>query len=243
MVLSRLSTISQAVIPEEQKQNIQTLVSDIQLSVDEALTDIDLSTLLTTLEDALSDRTVTSDEIKTVITEVAKISDDLGITTQEARTIFYDVQNVAQASRLPRTDDNLTGTSSNDSLYGGLGNDTLSGTNFANAGAGEVDWLIGGGGGDTFVLGNTTTAFYNDNIPGSTGSNDYAILVDYNPTQDIIQLHGSATQYLLGAIPTNTGIAGTAIFYKPADQRNVPELVGIVAGVTLSNFQAGFTFV
>jgi len=239
MQLTRL----QSVISEEQWQNIETFITHLQTSVDGSLADVDFSPLITAVREGWSDRTLTAEEIDAILAEVVEIYSALGITPQEARTLFYDLQTIAQALRLPRTDDNLTGTAEADVLYGGLGNDTLTGADAATAGVGEVDWLIGGGGSDGFVLGDAREAFYNDRNAATAGANDYAIIVDYNPAQDVIQLHGSANQYALGTVPTTVGLTGTAIFYQPTDQRSTPELVGIVAGVTLADFNTGFAFV
>jgi len=243
MISAHLLSKAQPLISDEQKQNLQILITDLQASLDGSLSDMDLSPLVTAVQDAWSDRTLTPDDIESILTAAMTIGANLGITAQEARTLFYDLQNIAQASCLPRTDDHLTGTSGNDGLYGGLGNDTLTGVGSTTVGAGEVDWLMGGGGNDTFVLGDTMTTFYNDNNLATVGADDYAILVDYNPTQDQIQLHGVASDYVLGAIPISSGMTGTAIFYQPAGQRSTAELIGIVAGVTLTDFNAGFAFV
>ena len=83
-------------------------------------------------------------------------------------------------------DNKLTGGKGNDILTGGNGKDILNGTNKTARGVGEVDTLTGGGGADTFVLGDNNGAFYLGN-----GKNDYALINDFDFTQDRIRLGGN----------------------------------------------------
>ena len=80
--------------------------------------------------------------------------------------------------------DRLAGGRGNDSLNGGTGNDTLIGVDpTVGFGAGEVDTLTGGEGSDRFVLGQGNQVFYSDR-----GNSDFALITDFNPSQDVIQL-------------------------------------------------------
>jgi Ca2+-binding RTX toxin-like protein len=83
-------------------------------------------------------------------------------------------------------DNKLTGGKGNDTLTGGNGKDILNGTNNTARGVGEVDTLTGGGGADTFVLGDKNGSFYLGN-----GKNDYALINDFDFTQDRIRLGGN----------------------------------------------------
>jgi Ca2+-binding RTX toxin-like protein len=230
-------------ISQAQKQNIKTLIADIQSSVDNAPSESSVSTLKANIKSAISDRVITKQEFKTIAKNVVTVVESTGVTPVEARTIFYDLQNIAQASRLARTNDILTGTSSNNVLWGGLGNDTLTGANASTAGVGEIDTLIGGGGQDKFVLGDATSVFYDDGKSATAGLQDYAIVTDFNIAEDIIQLKGAATDYTLGAIPAGFGFTGTAIYKSASSSTAVPELIGAVVGVNVSSFSSGFTFV
>ncbi|XWK87805.1 MAG: Coq4 family protein [Phormidium sp.] len=145
-------------ISDEQKQNIEKLIKDVQDSFDVPLSEIDFSELRSDVKTALSDRILTSNELEIIVSDVTDIINTAGITPAEVRTIFYDLQNIGEASRLPKTDDNLTGTSEDDILWSGLGNDTLTAADLSTAGVGEKDTLIGGGGNDSFVLGDSITA-------------------------------------------------------------------------------------
>ncbi|MEM6449504.1 MAG: NF038122 family metalloprotease [Cyanobacteria bacterium P01_D01_bin.105] len=92
-----------------------------------------------------------------------------------------------------------TGAEGNDFLYGGIGSDTLEGgggndvlegSDAIAAGYLEQDLLSGGLGSDTFILGNTDQAYY---LGG--GTQDYALITDFDASEDIVQLHGSASDY------------------------------------------------
>lgn len=88
------------------------------------------------------------------------------------------------------------------------------------------------------MLGTTETIFYQDENPFTMGLNDYGLMVDFNRTQDTIQLHGAAADYSLGALPQDLPLTGTAIYHTAAGA--MPELVGVIAGVEVTNFNQGF---
>jgi Ca2+-binding RTX toxin-like protein len=146
--------------------------------------------------------------------------------------------------------DFLTGSSGNDSLLGGAGDDILIGVN-ANSistvsslsisssgtpGLGEIDQLTGGAGVDQFILGDPNNVYYNDGSSLTPGTGDYALIVDFSAGQDKIQLKGSASNYGLNVVASNTqifldndGIAG----FTAKD-----ELVGVVQGSTGLNLNS-----
>ena len=227
-------------ISQEQKQNIKTLLTDVKNSVAGAPSSESVAQLKTDVKAALSDRTLTQSEFKTIANDVLNVANSAGVTAEEARTILYDLQDIAEASRLPKTNDDLTGTTGSDVLWGGLGSDRLNAAGADDAGKGEIDLLCGGGGKDTFVLGDATTSFYNDGTAGTLGLQDYATILDFNQKQDTIQLHGSAADYTVGALPSDLAVTGTSIYQTTGSSR---ELVGVVVGVSLANFSTGFTFV
>lgn len=230
-------------LSETQKQNLQKLKADLQASIDTPASEASLSEFKADLKTALSDRKLTQSEFKTLVSDVVDIVSSAGITAAEARTIFYDLQDIAQASRFPKTNDTLTGTTAQDFLWGGLGDDSLNGAGSDDAGANEIDYLIGGGGRDTFVLGDAAQAFYDDGQAATLGLSDYALIVDFNLQQDKIQLQGTAADYTLAALPAELGITGTGIYKASSNALSLPELVGVVAGVTLTDLNTGFTFV
>ncbi|HAT14011.1 MAG TPA: hemolysin, partial [Microcoleaceae bacterium UBA11344] len=129
-----------------------------------------------------------------------------------------------------KDNDALLGGNGSDFLYAKEGNDILTGVDgtAANPGRGEIDTLIGAEGNDTFLLGNATKFYYSDGVDTATGAGDYALIVGFNPIEDIIQLQGASSTYLLGDSPTGLP-AGTAIFKKTAGS---DELIAIVQSVS-----------
>ena len=160
--------------------------------------------------------------------------------------------------------DSLTGSTGNDSLVGGTGNDFLSGgcgndtlrgvvgdiSNYM-VGSGEIDTLSGGAGIDRFILGEKgflrygpiLSVFYDDNNTTTTGTTDYALIQDFDLSQDVIQLLGAADDYILGStsgsLPAGTGI------YVDKPNTEPDELIAILQGVSpsslsLSDFYFGY---
>ena len=147
--------------------------------------------------------------------------------------------------------DILMGEEGNDTLIGGLGNDVLTGDsgndfltgvniNAINPGLEEIDTLTGGIGSDIFVLGDANNVYYDSPNDGNSSDGDYALITDFNSAEDVIQLHGKASDYLLTPF-TQGNLGSTAIFVKNSGQN---ELIGIVQGATnLSLDGKSFKFV
>ena len=149
--------------------------------------------------------------------------------------------------------DYLDGGAGGDQLYGGTGNDTLIGNDgwdtlvgvdqtASRPGLFEIDILQGdnpigsfGVEKDLFVLGETNKLFYDDGNIYSTGIFDYALIKDFDKTEDSIQLTklpqsgiGSQPYYWLGSSPI-AGVQGTAIYYDDGISGGLPsELIAIV---------------
>lgn len=121
----------------------------------------------------------------------------------------------------------------NDTLDGGSGNDTLIGVNSLAAapGQGEIDELIGGGGSDTFVLGDNQGKVYYQG--GGHGLDDYAVISDFEEG-DSIQLYGNSESYRLwkgdynGHCSSALGSANDTLISYGIDP------IGLVQGVELS---------
>lgn len=137
-------------------------------------------------------------------------------------------------------------TPSGVSLYGTTKNDNLSGTAYAdllsgipvsgtNLGAGTVDTLTGLQGNDLFILGDSRGRFYDDGKSTSAGLSDYALITDFTPGSDKIQLKGGS--YFI-AMTTVNGVNGTGIFFDSNGNGsfgNTDEFIGLLKGVAVSS--------
>lgn len=166
-------------------------------------------------------------------------------TTQEFSSISYSGgSNTLDGGA---GNDFLAGGTDNDALFGGTGDDTLIGIDFGESqlrGNDQIDTLTGNAGADQFWLGDGTFVYYDDEARSTAGLEDYAVITDFNAIEgDLIQLHGSKTDYALAAAPVGfpTGIA----IYKPEPLASLPsELIAIVQGATALSLDASyFTFV
>ncbi|NNM75957.1 S8 family serine peptidase [Sphingomonas sp. ID1715] len=116
----------------------------------------------------------------------------------------------------------------------------------SNPGKGTRDYLYGGGGADLFVLGDARGLFYDDDLAGSAGRADHALIRDFG-ADDKIQLVGALSDYILNPETIN-GVLGTSIIRD--DNRNgkydsTDEYVAHVSGssAALNLTAAAFTFV
>lgn len=149
--------------------------------------------------------------------------------------------------------DSLTGGDGNDTITGGLGSDTLNGgagndiltgvsPTSRTPGKGEIDELIGGTGDDTFALGNSAKAYYDDSVRNNEGLGDYGLIKDFVLGEDKIQLSGRKS-YGIGSSPSGLP-TGSALYLS---SNNSYELIGIVEGIStstlLNNSSIAFTFV
>jgi Ca2+-binding RTX toxin-like protein len=136
-------------------------------------------------------------------------------------------------------DDIIIGAGGNNLLVGNGGDDTLSGAGINLSDVDDleitlerqgIDTLTGGTGSDRFVLGansddsildtdDSFIIFYNQ-----AGNQDYALITDFDSSQDKILLGGSKNEYRLGSSPTDLP-EGTGIFRQD-------ELIAIVEGTS-----------
>jgi Ca2+-binding RTX toxin-like protein len=145
-------------------------------------------------------------------------------------------------------DDSLTGGSGNDLVSGDRGNDTLIGVDPDNIpcdideicppfrpGELERDTLVGGEGRDLFVLGDAQSVYYDDsNVvfiiapPPDQPPPSYALIADFKPGEDTIQLKGGI-EYTLNDVSLENGVSGLGIFFETDSGQN--QLIGILEGV------------
>ncbi|MBE9091929.1 hypothetical protein IQ232_20050, partial [Microcystis aeruginosa LEGE 11464] len=133
-------------------------------------------------------------------------------------------------------DDILIGGAGNDTLTGGAGNDSITGVNSQSTtpGKGEIDNITGGTGRDTFILGDVNWIGYDDGNTTSAGNNDYALITDFNPTDDIIQIRGSSSDYLLTVSGSNTNL----YINKPGTEPD--ELIAVINNQTALSLTASY---
>ncbi|BAZ50404.1 hypothetical protein NIES4103_30200 [Nostoc sp. NIES-4103] len=93
-------------------------------------------------------------------------------------------------------------------------------------GIGEQEVLTGYANVDLFILGNTQTSFYGNN------NNDYALIKNFDPNIDILQLHGNQDNYVLDAI-LDQEISGLGIYLKLETQN---ELIGVLQELSITDF-------
>jgi Ca2+-binding RTX toxin-like protein len=133
--------------------------------------------------------------------------------------------------------DVLIGDVGNDELIGGDGSDVLDGSlataynnNVTNFVVGEVDTLTGGTGIDYFVLADSVQNHYDDQNAATSGTEDYALISDFNVEEDFIVLHENFSNYIF-----ETTEDGISIFLDNDGQTGLSstdELIAQVQGVT-----------
>lgn len=137
--------------------------------------------------------------------------------------------------------DLLIGLGGNNFLLGSMGNDTLTGGGIAyindtgsstpilvvTADTRGLDTITGGEGADRFVLGGNPDPQLANGAPpiifyDEAGNSDYALITDFDSSQDVIELGGFKIDYRLDLSPSGLP-TGTAIYLQD-------ELVAIVQG-------------
>ena len=144
-------------------------------------------------------------------------------------------------------DNFLFGESGNDLLQGGEGNDILNGGGISTVG--EIDTLTGGLGTDVFILGNEVQDFYDDKNLQTSGEENFALITDFNPDEDIILLHKGCKSnpflsfYELSTFSGNTRITKIEKGIEPSELVKI-ELIAIVEGTeNLSLAEDYFQFI
>ena len=106
-------------------------------------------------------------------------------------------------------------------------------------GAGEIDEITGGSGRDIFIVGDRQDAFYS-----RQKDFDYALITDFEPERDTIELHGEKTDYVFaptaGDLPQGTGLYLDVD--SSGDLSDTDELIAISTR-TFSSLDTGFSFV
>jgi serralysin len=128
--------------------------------------------------------------------------------------------------------DIVAGLGGSDDLRGGKGDDTLTGGGisftedrlYVTVDTSGIDTLTGGEADDLFVIGGESSATSREVVVhyDEAGNNDYALITDFDNTQDEIKLGGSIDDYRLGSSPSNLP-EGEALYQEK-------ELIAIIQG-------------
>ena len=101
-------------------------------------------------------------------------------------------------------------------------------------GEGDTDIFSGGTEGDRFILGDRNKPYYDDGDVSTPGDDDSAIILDFNPNEDVIQLNGSAENYtLIDLAELGEGETGTAIFLTGETNDELIGSINTVGGLSL----------
>ncbi|NEO29628.1 MAG: calcium-binding protein [Symploca sp. SIO3C6] len=118
------------------------------------------------------------------------------------------------------------GGDGSDTLIGGSGNDTIVGGSLEDFGQGEIDYMSGSGGANTYVLGDSQSMYYN-----YQGDSDYAWISDYTAGWDSIQLQGGVSYQWQDT--TIGSVSGAAVYYNN-------DMIGFVEGHTSDAVQVNY---
>jgi len=95
---------------------------------------------------------------------------------------------------------------------------------------------------NTFILGDWRLAYYTNGNPFIFGLNNIALVADFNPTKDYIQLHGSPSDY---SVIDLFGLASILVYQQPIFQGlnfTFPDVVAIVPGPALNLLEDYFKY-
>ena len=162
-------------------------------------------------------RNLDNNQVEIKVEEDTSLDAETAHTSENISFLAFTVENIDNNILSAVNVDSLTGTSNSSPVLPGV--QTLKATESA----------------DTFMLGDASQAYYD-----KMGMQDYALIMGFDSTSDTIQLHGSASEYQLGAAPEELP-QGTGIFVKNSASN---ELVGVVSGVSdLTLDSSSFSFV
>ncbi|MDJ0744465.1 MAG: SBBP repeat-containing protein [Xenococcaceae cyanobacterium MO_167.B27] len=226
------------------------LIVEGEPTVDEIATDLLVDESSLTPTDATeafietfdsSDSTAAEQEqaVEEIVEEIVEEPLDIPIPDDVLDTLIAFINDLTVAGT-PASDAFQVGSTGTDLILGREGNDVILAVNpqLDLPGLGETDIFSGGSESDRFILGDRRKAYYDDGDDSTTGDNDVAIIVDFNPNEDVIQLHGSPEDYtLVDFAELGEGETGTAIFLRGETN---DELIGSLNNVGGLNLDADY---
>ncbi len=102
--------------------------------------------------------------------------------------------------------------------------DLVDATLFPELGSTPRDWQ------NRFILGDWQRPYYVSNLPSRLGLNQFAVIADFDPSQDMIQLHGSSEDYQLIESSGNT-----AIYWQQEGERDLVALFPLASDLSLES--------
>jgi hypothetical protein len=96
-----------------------------------------------------------------------------------------------------------------------------------------------------FVLGDRHSRFYDNGFLGEGGGSaggygDFALIQDFQPGIDRLQIHGGTSQYFLGNVPASLGLTGMAVFHDSNRDRMLglgDELIAVVQSGSVLTYE------
>lgn len=157
---------------------------------------------------------------------------------------LFDVFNVFTPGSDP-----VIGTQNSEFNWGRSGNDIFLGFDPSahHSAQQQIDLFLGDGsevsliGGDSkgdwsdrFIFGDWKQPYYVDGNGLNFGLNQFALILDFNPDHDTIQLHGSSSDYQLVESPF-----GTAVFWQQ-ERDTVPDLITVLPFVSQLSLEGNY---
>lgn len=176
-----------------------------------------------------------SDEIvEEVDTNAEEPIPDIPIPDEVLEQLIAFINDLTVAGT-PGSDAFQFGSTGTDIILGREGNDVILAVDPQQTlpGVGETDIFSAASESDRFILGDRNKPYYDDGDPNTTGDNDAALLIDFNPSQDVIQLHGSPEDYTLVNL-AEQGSTGTAIFLNGETTNELIGNITTASGLTLN---------
>ena len=175
------------------------------------------------------------DDSESIETEEVAEENPLPIPEETLNFLIAFINDLTVAGT-PASDAFQFGSTGTDIILAREGNDVILAVDPEEMlpGSQETDLFSGGSEKDRFILGDRSKPYYDDGDDRTTGDDSVAIILDFNPNEDVIQLHGSPEDYtLVDFAELGEGETGTAIFLKGETNDELIGSINTVGGLSL----------